>query len=211
MEISLSRVHFPVTTLGPGRRVGIWMQGCSIRCPGCISSDTWAKKAPNTTVDDLLVHVGLWLKECDGVTISGGEPFEQSPALELLLRGIRKLTTANILVYSGKPLSALTDEQSVTAGLIDCLISEPFELNSSQTRYLMGSDNQRMTRLTPLGRKVFGPLNRQANDSDRRLDVMFDEDGVVWLAGIPGRGDLARLQVLLEETGTCLRTTEAKV
>lgn len=211
MEISLSRVHFPVTTLGPGRRVGIWMQGCSIRCPGCISSDTWAKKAPNTTVDELLVRVGSWLKECDGVTISGGEPFEQSTALELLLQGIRKLTTANILIYSGKHLSALTDEQSVTAGLIDCLISEPFELNSPQTRYLMGSDNQRMTCLTPLGRMVFGSLNRQSNDSDRRLDVMFDEDGVVWLAGIPGRGDMARLQTLLEETGTYLRTTEAKV
>lgn len=211
MEISLSRVHFPVTTLGPGRRVGIWMQGCSIRCPGCISSDTWAKKAPGTTVDELLVRVGSWLKECDGVTISGGEPFEQSPALELLLRGIRKLTTANILVYSGKRLSALTDEPSVTAGLIDCMISEPFELDSPQTKYLMGSDNQRMTLLTPLGRKVFGPLNRLAEDSDRRLDVMFDEDGVVWLAGIPGRGDMARLQVLLEETGTYLRTTEAKV
>lgn len=211
MEISLSRVHFPVTTLGPGRRVGIWMQGCSIRCPGCISSDTWAKKAPRTAVDELLVLVGSWLKECDGVTISGGEPFEQSLALELLLRGIRKLTTANILVYSGKRLSALTDEQSVTAGLIDCLISEPFELNSPQTKYLMGSDNQRMTCLTPLGREVFGHLNRQSTDSDRRLDVMFDEDGVVWLAGIPGRGDMARLQVLLEETGTYLRTTEAKV
>ena len=211
MEISLSRVHFPVTTLGPGRRVGIWMQGCSIRCPGCISSDTWAKKAPGTTVDELLVRVGSWLKECDGVTISGGEPFEQAPALELLLRGIRKLTTANILVYSGMRFAALIEEPSVTAGLIDCLISEPFELDSSQGKYLMGSDNQRMTFLTPLGRKVFGPLNRPANDSDRRLDVMFDEDGIVWLAGIPGRGDMARLQRLLEEQGTYLRTTEAKV
>jgi len=210
MEISLSRVHFPVTTLGPGRRVGIWMQGCSIRCPGCISSDTWAKKAPGNTVDELLLRVGPWLKECDGVTISGGEPFEQAQGLELLLQGIRKLTTENILVYSGKRFSSLTDDPSVTAGLIDCLISEPFELNSPQSRYLMGSDNQRMTCLTPLGSKVFGPLNRLSDDSDRRLDVMFDEDGVVWLAGIPGRGDMARLQGLLEEAGTYLRTTEAK-
>ncbi|MDR7307936.1 anaerobic ribonucleoside-triphosphate reductase activating protein [Rhodoferax saidenbachensis] len=161
-------------------------------------------------MDELLVRVGSWLEECDGVTISGGEPFEQAPALEMLLRGIRKLTKANILVYSGKRFSALTEESSVTAGLIDCMISEPFELDSPQTRYLMGSDNQRMTFITPLGRKVFGPLNRQAEDSDRRLDVMFDEDGVVWLAGIPGRGDMARLQVLLEEKGTYLRTTEAK-
>ncbi|HAU1321526.1 TPA: radical SAM protein, partial [Legionella pneumophila] len=41
MMIYISRVHFPVTTLGPGHRIGIWFQGCSIRCPGCISTDTW--------------------------------------------------------------------------------------------------------------------------------------------------------------------------
>lgn len=210
MEISLSRVHFPVTTLGPGRRVGIWMQGCSIRCPGCISSDTWAKKMPETTVGELLVRVGPWLQSCDGVTISGGEPFEQPAALGQLLRGIREVSGANILVYSGKTFSELAEEPPVTAGLIDCLISEPFELNSPQTKYLMGSDNQQMTCLTPLGRTVFSPLNRLADGSDRRMDVMFDEDGVVWLAGIPGRGDMARLQVLLEERGTYLRTTEAK-
>ncbi|MCT5046402.1 radical SAM protein, partial [Pseudomonas aeruginosa] len=27
--------------MGTGRRLGIWFQGCSIRCPGCISADTW--------------------------------------------------------------------------------------------------------------------------------------------------------------------------
>jgi anaerobic ribonucleoside-triphosphate reductase activating protein len=39
---------------------------------------------------------------------------------------------------------------------------------------------------------------------------MFDEDGEVWLAGIPGRGDMARLQLTLENQGTYLRTTEAR-
>lgn len=41
MRMILSRLHFPVTTLGPGRRIGVWFQGCSIRCAGCISRDTW--------------------------------------------------------------------------------------------------------------------------------------------------------------------------
>ncbi|WP_461325238.1 4Fe-4S cluster-binding domain-containing protein [Bradyrhizobium diazoefficiens] len=45
IRISVSRIHFPVTTLGPGRRLGIWFQGCSIRCPGCISMDTWMEGA----------------------------------------------------------------------------------------------------------------------------------------------------------------------
>ena len=38
--LALSRMHFPVTTLGPGNRIGIWVQGCTIRCPGCVSADT---------------------------------------------------------------------------------------------------------------------------------------------------------------------------
>ncbi|TFZ08945.1 4Fe-4S single cluster domain-containing protein [Ramlibacter humi] len=210
MHISLSRAHFPVTTLGPGRRVGIWLQGCSIRCPGCISSDTWATKAPQTTVRELLERVHPWLQECDGVTISGGEPFEQPDALEQLLRGVRALTATSVLVYSGKSFAQLTQEPSVREGLIDCLISEPFDQSAPQTKYLMGSDNQRMNLLTPLGREVFGPLIRVSGDADRRLDVMFDEDGAVWLAGIPSRGDMARLQLLLEGEGTYLRTTEAR-
>lgn len=210
MNISLSRAHFPVTTLGPGRRVGIWVQGCSIRCPGCISSDTWVKRAPDITVDELLVRLSPWLQECDGVTISGGEPFEQPVALENLLRGVRQMTAADILVYSGKSLEQLLGEPCVASGLIDCLISEPFERDAPQTKYLMGSDNQRMTCLTPLGREVFGPLDRQAGDADRRLDIMFEDDGAVWLAGIPSRGDMARLQLLLEAQGTYMRTTEAK-
>ena len=52
--ISLSRLHFPVTTLGPGRRIGIWFQGCSIRCPGCISADTWAFRTAAAMVTDVL-------------------------------------------------------------------------------------------------------------------------------------------------------------
>ena len=38
-KIRVRFIHFPVETLGPGRRVGVWLQGCSIRCVGCISPE----------------------------------------------------------------------------------------------------------------------------------------------------------------------------
>lgn len=210
MKLSLSRVHFPVTTLGPGRRLGIWVQGCSIRCPGCISSDTWAKKSPDVDVTELLDRIRPWLHECDGITISGGEPFEQPEALEQLLQAIRQLSRANILAYSGLPLEKLASFNIVKRGLVDCLVSDPFDVSLGQTRYLRGSDNQRMTCLTALGLAVFGDLDRYATDADRRLDVMFDADGQVWLAGIPSRGDMTRLQLILESQGTYVKTTEAR-
>src|SRR6185369_10559474 len=102
MKVALSRVHYPVTTLGPGERIGIWFQGCSIRCPGCISADTWARRGPDLTVSHLLESMDAWLAKCDGVTISGGEPFEHPQALTELLTGIRSRGNCNMLVYSGK-------------------------------------------------------------------------------------------------------------
>lgn len=210
MKLALSRVHFPVTTLGPGRRLGIWLQGCSIRCPGCISSDSWAKRVPDVDVADLLDCIQPWLHECDGVTISGGEPFEQPEALKLLLHAIRQLSGVSILVYSGLPLEVLENSDVVKQGLADCLISDPFDVSRGQTKYMRGSDNQRMTCLTALGYEVFSSLDRCAIDADRQLDVMFDGSGEVWLAGIPSRGDMARLQLILESQGTYLRTTEAR-
>ena len=39
--IYLNKAHYPVTTLGPGRRIGLWLQGCTLACPGCVSRDTW--------------------------------------------------------------------------------------------------------------------------------------------------------------------------
>ena len=109
VPIGISRVHFPVTALGPGQRLGIWFQGCSIRCPGCISADTWADSKRPTTVGEVLASLLPKLKEIDGFTISGGEPFDQPEALESLLRGLRSSTSADILVFSGHKLEDLGD------------------------------------------------------------------------------------------------------
>ena len=54
MMLYLSRIHFPVTTLGPGRRIGIWFQGCSIRCKGCVSADTWGTGKGGVSIDEIM-------------------------------------------------------------------------------------------------------------------------------------------------------------
>lgn len=127
----LSRVHFPVTTLGPGRRVCIWFQGCSIRCPGCVSLDTWAPRRNGTTTECVMSAISPWLEEADGVTISGGEPFDQPAALKSLLMDLRARSSADILVYSGYALETLN--LTAFAGLIDALIADPYRWDQSQT------------------------------------------------------------------------------
>ena len=201
MNIRLSRLHFPVTSLGPGRRIGIWFQGCSIRCPGCISADTWAIADGVTTLEHVLEQVQAWLPHADGFTISGGEPFDQPDALVALVRALREMSSGDILAYSGHPIEWLGGVLAQTDGLIDALITDPFEIDAPHTRPLRGSDNQRLHLLTELGREKFSQYERDLRESDKSLDVMFDEDGSVWFAGIPNRNDFQRLRDLLTDQG----------
>ncbi|WP_421696529.1 4Fe-4S single cluster domain-containing protein [Aestuariivirga sp.] len=205
--LHLSRVHFPVTTLGPGNRIGIWFQGCSIRCVGCISLDTWDLNRGKTTVEEVLRIVSPWASNADGVTISGGEPFDQPDALLNLLAQIRLIHSGDVLVYSGHPLESLP--LSRFDGLIDAIISDPFLLSAPQTIGLRGSDNQRLFRLTELGNKRFSEAAVSEAQVAQRIDILFDdESGEVFLAGIPRRDDLTRLKDLLEVAGHRALTTE---
>lgn len=208
--IAISRLHFPVTTLGPGRRLGIWVQGCSIRCPGCISADTWAPGRGLTTVQGVAEAITAWLREAEGITISGGEPFDQPEALLVLLRALRERTVADILVYSGHSAEAIAPWIAAADGLIDAVISDPYALDAPQTLALRGSDNQRLHLLTELGRRRFAAYERLAGPEDRRLDVMFDPAGEVWLAGIPDKGDMGRLREALAAAGHRAWTSDAK-
>jgi anaerobic ribonucleoside-triphosphate reductase activating protein len=200
-SIALSRLHFPITTLGPGRRLGIWLQGCSIRCPGCISVDTWSTSEGLTTTDSVIEALRGWVPYVEGITISGGEPFDQPDALSILLKDLRGLTSVDVLVYSGYPLSALTDWLQKNPDLIDALITEPYDATAEQTLPIRGSDNQRLHFVSKLGRDRFSPFEGPLRSTDRRLDVMFDHDGTVWLAGIPGKDDFHRLRKMLKAAG----------
>src|SRR5438094_1700531 len=114
MRIAINKAHFPVTVLGPGRRIGIWTQGCRIHCKGCVSQDTWAADPDRETTVARLIG---WCRKTagsafDGVTISGGEPFDQPKALSTLLDGLLHWRATDgpdfdILCYSGYRLSHL--------------------------------------------------------------------------------------------------------
>ncbi len=209
MLAAISRIHYPIHALGPGRRLGIWFQGCSIRCAGCISTDTWAARTPDIDVDSLLSDLSIWIAACDGVTISGGEPFEQRYALHHLLTGLKAKRNVDVLVFSGRPLEALSPLLTEFDGLIDALVSDPFVASAGQTLALRGSDNQRLTTLTKIGEERFASYHRQRRQEDDRLDFMMDDEGSAWMAGIPRPGDLGRLQDLLATNGHRCRTTEA--
>ncbi len=207
--ISLNKVHFPLTTLGFGRRVGIWTQGCSIRCPGCVNHDTWERRAEgDIRIDRLVKSLGEWLAEADGVTISGGEPFDQPEALLCLVRRLRSAVAGDLLVYSGYPLPTLVERFPNVLQAIDVLISEPYDAKSPQTKIWRGSDNQVVTLLSPLAwARYDGGINGMAWASPRNFDVMLSGEDI-WLVGIPKRQTMQRLQAKLKQRGFAARTSQ---
>ena len=206
--IGISRIHFPVTTLGPGQRVGIWFQGCSIRCPGCISADTWAFRHDMVQVGDVVTTLVPWLDNADGITVSGGEPFDQPDALLELLQALKDRCSHDILVFSGHPFEAIREHVSLADGLIDALMTDPYDHKETQLKPLRGSDNQRLHLLTPLGKKRFESYKNEGAGPHDALDVLFDSNGEIFLAGIPRHGDFERLSALLEVEGHSVRTSQ---
>ncbi len=203
VELGLSKVHFPVRALGPGQRIGIWFQGCSIRCPGCMSRDTWAAPRTFISVEALVAKVSVWLPEADGITISGGEPFDQPEALAALLAQVRLLSGCSILVYSGYPFETLRDKYPQALAAIDVLISEPFDGTHLQSALLRGSANQKVHCLSERGAALWRLAEA---DGGGGLDLIAGADGEVWIAGIPAPGDLEhlgrRLRMAGIQTGT---------
>ena len=210
LTVGISRIHFPVTTLGPGRRLGIWFQGCSLRCEGCISVDTWATAKTLIPIEQLMMKLSSYLPLIDGITISGGEPFDQFEALLAIVVQLREKTKVDILVYTGYSVEDITDQLQQIKPYIDVLISDPFQRQSSQTLRLRGSDNQRLHCFTSQAVEKFAYYQQAVTTEDKVLDVMFDAEGVVWFAGIPRRDDFVKLQTLLKQQGHQIKVTADK-
>jgi len=205
--VYLSRVHFPVNSLGYGRRIGVWLQGCTIRCPGCVSKDTWNATSNHATyTNSILGLCSPWLQEADGITISGGEPFDQPESLFQLIVEFRKVFSGDILVYSGHAYEDLAKRHQSILNQIDLLITDPFIESSGQTLPLRGSDNQRAWPLTELGRARY-PDILQKNNVRPKLDLSVNGN-TAWMAGIPKIGDMSRLRSKLQEMGFECSTTD---
>lgn len=212
--IELNKAHWPVTVLGPGRRIGLWLQGCSIHCPGCVSQDTWSSDASKRiAIADLLA----WCRKVsagapDGITISGGEPFDQPAALQTLLTALvawrrEKHLDFDILCYSGYPLRKLEKAHAKILALLDAVIPEPYVDTLPQGKVWRGSTNQPLVPLSARGRVRYAAQVDADVDAapggNRRMQATV-EGGRVWMIGIPGRGDMAAVEALCASRGLAL-------
>ena len=206
--LQVSRIHFPVTALGPGRRVGIWVQGCSIGCTGCISQDTWDPAGGRSwSIDEVVMAVaGAVAGGCCGVTISGGEPFEQSAALACFVGRLRSLSSGSgepldLLCYSGFSLKRLQRCHVDILAQLDAVITGPYVRTRPTDLVWRGSENQVLTPLSALGRKRYAAA---VNGRTSRPVIQVSVDEGVWMVGIPRLDDLGRVEARLAAAGVRL-------
>ena len=216
VNIAINKAHYPVTVLGPGRRIGLWLQGCRIQCAGCVAQDTWAAD-PGRVIS--VARLLTWCKSVtekstealEGITISGGEPFDQPKALAALLDALHlwRRTSAlplDILCYSGYPLKTLQKRHAALLQKLDALIPEPYVDAAPLTQLWRGSANQSLILLSPLGVTRYTPyLDAVAGDFDKRIQIQSDGQRL-WCIGLPARGDMEKLAQKAAERGLTLHS-----
>lgn len=146
---------------GPGRRATIWLQGCSLNCPGCYNPDTHNPEGgfiiSTSELYDKIVSLKNSIK---GITISGGEPLEQAESLAELVQKIRETTNYTIILFTGYEWDELenilnfSEEKTNPKPMlnpnavkkiinsIDILIAGRFDFKQKTPRHLIGSANK---------------------------------------------------------------------
>lgn len=143
----IKRVCYPVRVLGPGNRVGIWVTGCSHGCPGCMSGELQDYTAGRQMDPRQLAEAVRSVPgPIDGVTISGGEPFDQAPQLRRLVELLREQVTEDIIIYTGYTLQQLRDrgcpDIDGVLSAIAVLIDGRYVERLDDGKGLRGSSNQ---------------------------------------------------------------------
>jgi anaerobic ribonucleoside-triphosphate reductase activating protein len=116
--IDIYRIEKSNYVNGDDNRFVVWVQGCDLGCKGCWNSETWEFKKRNLfSAEDIFKQIP---KNCEGVTFTGGEPFQQD--LELLeLAKMVKSRKLSLQVFTGFRLSEI--ENSPLLKYVDVLVS----------------------------------------------------------------------------------------
>lgn len=110
---------------GPGKRLVLWTQGCSIGCSGCWNPETHDPGGTFATKEQLVKN--LINSGCEGITFTGGEPFDQGESVIEVGLSARELGYTSV-VFSGYTYSTLVKRfgVGVLQNAFDVLLTDPY-------------------------------------------------------------------------------------
>ncbi len=162
---------------GPGTRFVIWLQGCTLGCPGCFNPGTHAAGGEPIAVGVLLDEIRA-TRGIDGLTLSGGEPLQQAPAALELVLGARRLGLST-LVFSGYTHAEIAAQALGPALLahLDVLVDGRYVAGQRLGAGLRGSTNQQLHMLS-------GRHSRAEVEATPTTEIRIARDGSVVLTGV---------------------------
>jgi anaerobic ribonucleoside-triphosphate reductase activating protein len=173
---------------GPGSRFAVWVQGCAIRCPGCCNPDMLDHLGGSLVeAEHLLARLDRVRGRVEGITLLGGEPFEQAEFLVPLARGARA-RGLTVVAFTGHLLEDLQlDRPPGSRALlaeVDLLVDGPYREHLPETlRRWAGSANQRFHFLT--GRIPAGVEEIRPGEMERTVELRIGADGRMERSGWP--------------------------
>ena len=133
---------------GPGLRFTLFTQGCPHRCAGCHNPATHDPSGGREESAEEIIREMLKNPLTDGLTLSGGEPFEQAAQCAAVARAARD-AGLNVWCYTGYTFEELLESgdaaKSELLGLVDVLVDGRFLAGErSLALKWRGSRNQRV-------------------------------------------------------------------
>ena len=193
--LRLGAFEFRSRVNGPGVRAVIWTQGCPRRCPGCCNPEFQDPTGgAQIAIQDLLVQIEA-AAPVHGITLSGGEPFEQPVALAELCRQVHQ-SGLTVVCFTGHTLEDLRQARSpewqALLAEIDLLIAGPYLREQPCEEPLRASANQRVHFLT-------GRIAPEELEGLPRAEVTI-RDGELHVSGFhPELSELLRTRLEGEE------------
>ena len=180
--MNVARILYPVKVLGPGDRIGIWLCGCNRACPGCSNPELWSPRPEyEVSIENLchLIDQVLSNYPVDGITITGGEPFQQADDLWKLISQLSN-QVSDILVYSGYRLQELYDlnDPAVNGVLnnVATLVDGAYIQELNDNSPLRGSSNQQIHILKDEYRDTYA---HYLKTTENKIQNFTTGDGVV--------------------------------
>ena len=164
---------------GPGKRFTLWTQGCSKGCVNCFNPETWNNKN-NIVLSTSEIFEMIKDFELEGVTITGGDPFEQEEELLELLILISSLSLSKgVIVFTGFTYDEIRENKirEKCCDYIDVLIDGRYEDHNRVTDCFKGSSNQNIIYFS-------SKIKEEELIMDQEVEVSLS-DGIISVTGFP--------------------------
>lgn len=152
LKIRLAGIAYDSQVNGPGMRTVIFSQGCRHNCDECFNPETHSMNGGklmdvNEVLQDILCDPLI-----EGVTFSGGDPWEQADRFAYLAKNIKEKNPAlNIWCYTGYTYEYIFSHKDERPGwkellkYIDVMVDGKFDKNLKDSSLkFRGSSNQRL-------------------------------------------------------------------